>query len=299
MRALLVEQGVPAGRIIPDDSGLSTRDALLSARDFGRGAWRHLIAVSSPYHLHRIAGEARRLGLITSTSPAPRPVPSTWRHRLFDGRQHARETIAVWRDTIAGGWRALFPNSSRWLPARALRHLRGRLAYLAGAADQVAAESERIGLAIRAGIASFSDVEAVLTPASGLSWPLAGRLGHGFGLRHRRLHAGLDVRAPHGSPVHAAAAGSVVFADHLPMYGNVVVLHHGGGLSTVYAHLAGIVAAPGEHLAGGDPVGFVGKTGHASGPHLHFEVRVHGSPVDPCVYLAQTPASPAARVVTP
>ena len=291
MRALLVERGVPVEAIIADDHGTSTRAALLSTARLGRGRWRRIAAVSSPYHVRRIAQEARRLGLNLTTHAAVRTGPATWRHRIFDVRQHAREAVAraayaasATFDTVAG---------TSW-PVRVARHVRARLRYLVRDADQVAADSAAIGQIIKSRIADFSDTHAVHTPASGLHWPVHGTVhgtvGDRFGLRHGRLHAGLDVRAAQGTPVRAAAAGHVLFADWMPAYGNVVVLHHGGGLATVYAHLADIVVAEGRPVDDDEPVGCLGGTGRSSGPHLHFEVRVHGSPVDPLVYLPSADA---------
>src|SRR5690606_15166507 len=159
------------------------------------------------------------------------------------------------------------------------------LRFLTRDADTVAADGAAIGYAIKARVAGFSDAHAVHTPASGLRWPVAGQTGDRFGLRHGRLHAGIDIRAAQGTPVDAAAEGHVLLAGWKGAYGNVVVVHHGGGLATVYSHLAGFTVDEGDSVAAGEVLGFVGETGRSSGPHLHFEVRVHGSPVDPFVYL--------------
>ncbi len=287
MRTLLVEHGVPAEAIIADDHGTSTRNALLSARRFGRGRWRRFIAVSSPYHLRRIAQEARRQGLDVETSAAGRTGAATWRHVAFDVRQHVREAAARGAYAASAAFDAVAGDS--W-PVRAARHLRARIRFLAGDADRVAIEGAAIGQLIKSRVAGFSDTHTVHTPASGLKWPIGGRMGDRFGLRHGRLHAGLDIRAAQGTPVRAAAEGDVLAVRWTPAYGNTVIVHHGGGLATVYAHLAGATVDEGQHVADGDPIGFLGGTGRSSGPHLHFEVRVHGSPVDPLVYLPSAPA---------
>lgn len=285
MRALLIELGVPAGAVIPDDQGLSTRRALLAAKRAGRGRWRRLIAVSSPYHLYRIAREARRQELTVETVPARSRAPATRRRTVLNIRQHLREVPAVW-------WYALTalatPPILASAPVRAVRNLRARLDYLFGGADAVAAASAAIGATIKSRLVGFSDTQTVHTPASGLQWPAPGAVGHRFGLRHGRLHGGVDLRAALGAPVHAAAGGEVLLAGWIGPYGNVVVVHHGGGLATVYAHLGGFVVAEREAVADGQLLGYVGDTGRSFGPHLHFEVRVHGSPVDPLVYLRDT-----------
>ena len=101
----------------------------------------------------------------------------------------------------------------------------------------------------------------------------------------RRLHAGLDIGAATGTPVRAAASGTVSFAGALSGYGNTVVVDHGGGVTTLYAHQSSLGAATGEAVVAGERLGRVGATGTATGPHLHFEVRVGGAPVDPAGWI--------------
>lgn len=100
-----------------------------------------------------------------------------------------------------------------------------------------------------------------------------------------RLHDGVDFGAPEGAPVRAAAAGTVVFAGPRGGYGTTVLVDHGGSLATLYAHLSAVSVAPGAVVAAGQVIGAVGSTGFSTGPHLHFEVRVGGVPVDPLVGL--------------
>jgi murein DD-endopeptidase MepM/ murein hydrolase activator NlpD len=114
-----------------------------------------------------------------------------------------------------------------------------------------------------------------------LGWPLLARVGDGFGLRAPRFHAGIDLPASAGAGVIAAAAGRVTWAAPRGAWGNLVTIDHGHGVRTMYAHLATIGVKVGQWLAGGTIVGRVGSTGDATGPHLHFEVRVHGAAVDP------------------
>jgi murein DD-endopeptidase MepM/ murein hydrolase activator NlpD len=120
--------------------------------------------------------------------------------------------------------------------------------------------------------------------ASGFIWPVAGTVTSGFGYRWGRLHEGIDIAAPSGTAVHAAASGTIIYAGGLGGYGNIVVIDHGGGLSTAYAHLSSIWVAGGS-VSQGQAIGAVGCTGSCTGPHLHFEVRVNGSAVDPLGYL--------------
>ena len=110
-----------------------------------------------------------------------------------------------------------------------------------------------------------------------------------FGPRGARRHAGLDIGSTRFQQVAAAADGEVTFAQATRSgFGNVVVLEHGGGFSTVYAHLSVIIAREGDSARQGQPIGGVGTTGNASGPHLHFEIRHRGVPLDPLRYLPQT-----------
>jgi len=99
------------------------------------------------------------------------------------------------------------------------------------------------------------------------------------------VHTGIDLRAAWGEPVAAAAAGRVIFAGPYGGYGNAVIIDHGGGMSTLYAHLSSIAVGYGETVTAGQTIGRVGSTGLSTGPHLHFEVRIDGQPVDPMPYL--------------
>jgi peptidoglycan hydrolase-like protein with peptidoglycan-binding domain len=114
-----------------------------------------------------------------------------------------------------------------------------------------------------------------------LAWPVAPRISSPFGPRGDGFHPGIDLAASLGTPVRAARSGRVAYAGWDDGYGQVVVLHHGRGVASWYAHLSRILARPGEHVGVGTVIGRVGQTGEATGPHLHFEVRVRGAAVDP------------------
>jgi len=120
--------------------------------------------------------------------------------------------------------------------------------------------------------------------ASGFVWPLQGVLTSGFGPRWGRMHEGIDIAAPAGSAITAAASGTVIYAGWFGGYGNLVVIDHGGGVATAYGHMSAIYASGGA-IDQGQSIGAVGTTGHSTGNHLHFEVRINGSPVDPLGYL--------------
>ncbi len=121
--------------------------------------------------------------------------------------------------------------------------------------------------------------------ASGFLWPVSGPVTSGFGWRWGRMHEGIDIAAPTGAPIVASAGGTVIYSGWMSGYGNLVVVDHGGGLATAYAHMSSIAASNGQAVGRGQVLGYVGCTGHCFGSHLHFEVRVNGQPVDPLGYL--------------
>jgi murein DD-endopeptidase MepM/ murein hydrolase activator NlpD len=137
------------------------------------------------------------------------------------------------------------------------------------------------------GLVPASNVEGA--GGARLRWPLtnvAPVIGSAFGSRDGRAHEGIDLPAPTGTPVLAAADGEVVYAGSgIRGYGNLVVLQHPGDLLTVYAHNSQVFVTPGQSVRAGERIAAVGQTGRATGPHLHFEVRQGQIPRDPVPYL--------------
>jgi murein DD-endopeptidase MepM/ murein hydrolase activator NlpD len=121
--------------------------------------------------------------------------------------------------------------------------------------------------------------------SAGMIWPVSGPVTSGFGWRWGRMHEGVDIAGGSGTPIAASATGTVIVAGPTGGYGNLVVVDHGGGLSTAYAHLSSIAVSVGQPVGQGSVVGGMGTTGHSTGVHLHFEVRVNGAAVDPLGYL--------------
>jgi murein DD-endopeptidase MepM/ murein hydrolase activator NlpD len=126
---------------------------------------------------------------------------------------------------------------------------------------------------------------------SGFLWPVNGVVTSPYGFRihpitgARRLHSGIDIGAPNGRTIVASRSGTVILARYYGGYGNAVVISHGGGLTTLYAHMSSDAVSSGQFLSAGDTVGYIGSTGFSTGNHLHFETREYGIPVDPMNYL--------------
>jgi murein DD-endopeptidase MepM/ murein hydrolase activator NlpD len=130
-------------------------------------------------------------------------------------------------------------------------------------------------------------------------WPVNGVLLSRFGERtdavsgEGAIHAGVDISAPTGTPVHAAADGIVLRAEYYGGYGKLIVIDHGNGMSTRYGHLSRFDVVPGQEVRRGDVIAFSGATGRATSPHLHFEVRLGGAAVNPHPYLIRSAMMPA------
>jgi murein DD-endopeptidase MepM/ murein hydrolase activator NlpD len=172
-------------------------------------------------------------------------------------------------------------SQAKGLKRERLGEVRDRKAeYLHEVAGILAANAQVTATIQSVGTTSYDSTPS----ASGLIWPVSGPVVSGFGMRWGRMHTGIDIAVGYGNPVVASASGNVIFAGWMGGYGNFVIVDHGGGLSTAYAHLSSITAGGGS-VSQGQVVGYVGCTGHCFGPHLHFEVRVNGSAVDPLGYL--------------
>ena len=121
--------------------------------------------------------------------------------------------------------------------------------------------------------------------------PVPGEIGSGFGMRVHPVtgawsqHNGVDIKGDTGDPVVAVLDGEIISAQNCPFYGNTVVMYHGAGLSTVYAHLDSFAVGPDDEVAAGQLLGAMGSTGRSTGPHLHFEARIDGTAVDPAPFL--------------
>jgi len=193
-----------------------------------------------------------------------------------DEARTARDWLAANRDTLS---------AARELKQSAVVSSREtREEYLAEV-DALAAQSATLAAAIRDAQAGAGSTGTGAPSAAGLIWPVDGVVVSGFGMRWGRMHEGIDIAASSGTPIRAAAAGTVIYSGWLGGYGNLVVVDHGNGLATAYAHASSILVGVGQQVTQGGTVSLVGATGNSSGPHLHFEVRINGAAVDPLLYL--------------
>lgn len=126
---------------------------------------------------------------------------------------------------------------------------------------------------------------SVPSASGGYAWPLCAPLTSGYGPRWGRMHRGIDFGASTGTPIRASRSGTVISAGWQGGYGNLVLIGHGGGIVTAYAHMSRLGVSSGASVSQGQTIGSVGSTGNSTGPHLHFEVRVNGSAVNPRQYL--------------
>jgi murein DD-endopeptidase MepM/ murein hydrolase activator NlpD len=193
-----------------------------------------------------------------------------------DEARSVRNELAASRDTLA---------AARTLKQSALRSTRETREEYLEEVEALAAQSASLAAAIRDAQAEAGSTGTGAPSASGFIWPVNGTVVSGYGMRWGRLHEGIDIAASTGTPIWSAAAGTVIHAGWLGGYGNLVVVDHGNGLATAYAHASAILVAVGQQVAQGETVALIGSTGNSSGPHLHFEVRVNGVAVDPLLYL--------------
>ena len=182
------------------------------------------------------------------------------------------------REPVAGRGGAQGSRDDEEPPARILREnakLRAELEHLRA----LQREQRRVELALG------NLGGGVIAGTGQLIWPLRGAFSSPFGQRWGRLHAGIDIAAPGGTPIRAADSGRVALAGPQGGYGLYTCIQHGRTLSTCYAHQSELGTARGAAVRQGQVIGFVGNTGHSFGDHLHFEVRVNGRPTDPLAYL--------------
>jgi peptidoglycan DL-endopeptidase CwlO len=221
--------------------------------------------------------------------------------RVFLRLRDAKETIEAARDAIASEKEAL--TSARTALQDREQALRGVRSQREAALEQITEHEEELDgdvAAIQGKIAAqlagtgWSPLPAgpIQGGSGGLIWPVNGAVVSGFGSRtingSYEYHPGVDIAVPEGTPIRAAAGGTVIFTESEAAsggYGNFTCIDHGGGLSTCYAHQSAFAVSPGQSVSQGAIIGYTGCTGYCLGPHLHFEVRINGAVTDPMGYL--------------
>lgn len=210
-----------------------------------------------------------------------------------DAIKAQREIVEEQKNSVALIRQELLAKKQQYeAEAEQQEQLIGRLnqdrAALEAAQAQLARDSEEIGALIRQRIAEST---GIVRGTGRFIYPVNGRLTSGFGYRRHpilgssRFHAGVDFGVGHGTTIRAADSGRVIFAGWRGGYGRTVIIDHGGGISTLYAHASQIFVSQGQNVSQGQAIAAVGSTGLSTGPHLHFEVRQNGNPVNPMGYL--------------
>jgi peptidoglycan DL-endopeptidase CwlO len=204
----------------------------------------------------------------------------------------ARDAIAAEEQALAGARQAVQERQSTLVSTRAERM--DALEKINETEEDLDGDVAAIQGELAATLAGYGSAPLPAGPivpgssGSGLIWPVSGPVVSGFGMRWGQMHEGIDIAVPEGTPIRAAASGSVILQQgesESGGYGNFTCLDHGGGLSTCYAHQSAFAVSSGQSVSQGDVIGYTGCTGHCFGPHLHFEVRVNGAPTDPLGYL--------------
>jgi peptidoglycan DL-endopeptidase CwlO len=208
-----------------------------------------------------------------------------------DRIESARDAIAVEERALADARKAVEDRQSKLVATRAERE--EALEKINSVEEDLDGDVSAIQGELAATLAGFGSAPLPAGPiqpgnGSGLIWPVSGPVVSPFGMRWGQMHEGIDIAVPEGTPIRAAASGTVVLQQgeaESGGYGNFTCIDHGGGLSTCYAHQSAFAVSAGQSVSQGDVIGYSGCTGHCFGPHVHFEVRVDGTPTDPLGYL--------------
>lgn len=259
---------------------VSYAGALLDAEDFSELA-------STAYYLRSVMEYDNRLieqvsGEVTEIADARAEVDAL--HEQLATQQAVSERAAAEVERAAQAQRKLAEMAAqeRARSATVKQQLESQLASYNALVADLEADSKRLEEEL-----ARSRWRAGRPGVGELLWPTNGRAGSGYGWRvhpiygTRRMHTGVDISGPYGQPIIAAAEGLVVHAGWRGGYGIAVVIDHGGGLATLYAHQSSINVAEGQVVTAGQKIGSIGSTGQSTGPHLHYEVRVNGVPKDP------------------
>ncbi len=272
IRSALVSRAVSA-YVRPQNDSITT---VLEARDLGEAS--------------------RRTALLAQVTDSDRDLIDSLRSAREDlDLEHVRAERV--RDVAGQRRKQVLTRLSELQEAEAQQNrlaaaLDARISEYQAEADAVAKQEDGLNALIRQRAVQVPPIVRGAPPpsdgrvsGSGLIWPLRGPVTSPFGMRWGRLHAGIDIGAGSGTPIRSAKAGQVIFAGTMSGYGNAIIVDHGGGLSTLYAHQSRLGASDGQSVSQGQVIGYVGSTGRSTGPHLHFETRMNGSPQNPRRFL--------------
>ena len=258
-------------RAFYEQGPLGYLDVLAGAGDFRGLVMRSYLVgriIEHDLRLYRaVAAERRQKDEVRADLTARENQLATEQHRWLASREETARLAAEQR--------------------RLLGHVRSERRAQEEAIRELEAESARIEAIIRQTEPPAPSGPVPTLTNGSLHWPVTGRISSGFGWRThpifhgREFHTGIDIAAPWGTPIQAAANGTVLFTGWMRGYGMLVILDHGNGLSTTYAHLSSCGVHGGDHVRSGDVIARIGSTGWSTGPHLFFEVREDGRPVNP------------------
>ena len=276
LQSAVVDRAV-AAYVRPQQAALSGLSGAKSLEDASRRmAMQRQVANSDRDVLDQLRATKEDLAVERQRADAAREVAAK-------RRAAADQTLSTYKNNLAA-------------KARMEAALDARIKAVTGEVDALSKEEASVQALIngedaaakrlaRASRSGGAVADSGRVSGAGMRWPTSGPVTSGYGYRWGRMHAGIDIGAGTGAPIRAAKDGVVIFSGSQGGYGNVVIIDHGGGLTTLYAHMSRRAAADGADVNGGELIGYVGSTGHSTGPHLHFETRVNGAPQNPMRYL--------------
>jgi murein DD-endopeptidase MepM/ murein hydrolase activator NlpD len=241
--------------------------------------------------MSRVSHQDARIIGIVRTAKADATATAARLDKLEGRAQLVANQIADEVDQVAGVKGQLVDRRTRYASARTQKYTvlastRNDRQDLEGDLRALEAQQAKIQAQLASASGGGSGVAGpIRTGSGGLIWPVNGPIVSPFGMRWGRLHAGVDIAVPSGTPVHAAQSGRVAIAGWVGGYGNYTCIQHSGGLSTCYGHQSSIGVSVGQSVSQGQVIGSSGCTGHCFGPHVHFETRINGVPVNPAGYL--------------
>jgi murein DD-endopeptidase MepM/ murein hydrolase activator NlpD len=243
--------------------------------------------------MHRVSAQDSRIIARVKAARIEAIATAKRLDRLEEQAERVARAIAAERDQVAAIKGDLVTRrdqfrSTREQKSAVLASTRDTRQHLEGDLAALEKEQARVQAALQAaagGGGGGGQAGPVRQGSGSLIWPVNGPVVSGFGMRWGRLHAGVDIAVPAGTPIRAADSGKVVLLGWTGGYGNYTCVQHNGSLSTCYAHQSRYGTSNGASVSKGQVIGYVGCTGHCFGDHLHFETRVNGSPVDPMGYL--------------